>query len=246
MKKVVFALVLLLNLCFSIICFAGIRDYPSIAVLNFENKSSVPNNLTFDDVSIVTDFMIEELVNCGRFNVMERQQLKAITDEHYLNMTGLVDTTTAAEIGRLAGVQYLVYGSVTNLSTKESTAGYQNSVHGGLENNQHIVNANINVRVIDVETGRIVLASRGKGASTSTDTKAYLDRRKETTYLYEDEYGNLLYSDVETTGEEHTFVVGTTEVSKVQVHNALAKAVEDAVYDKKTGLIARLDGKSKL
>lgn len=46
MKKVVLALMLLLNLCFSITCFAGIRDYPSIAVLNFENKSSVPNNLT--------------------------------------------------------------------------------------------------------------------------------------------------------------------------------------------------------
>lgn len=245
MKKLILLISLLVSLLATVPCFAGLRDYPPIAVLNFDNKSYVPSNLTLKDVSIVTDFMIDELVNSERFNVMERQQLEALTNEHYLNMTGLVDPATAAAIGKLTGVKYLVYGSVTNLSVKEGTVDYSNDTYGSIANNQHIVDANISVRFIDVATGRIVLSGRGSGSSTSTDSKIYVDGRKETTYQYVDEDGNVVGYDVETTGMTHTFVIGNRTVSQVQVQNALAKAVEDAVYDKKYGLLARLDGKGK-
>ncbi|WP_293729561.1 CsgG/HfaB family protein [uncultured Phascolarctobacterium sp.] len=245
MKRLVLILSVLFSWVLAVPCFAGIRDYPPIAVLNFDNKSAVPSNLTLKDVSIVSDFMIDELVNCDRFNVMERQQLQALVGEHYLNMTGMVDPATAAEIGKLTGVQYLVYGSVTNLSVKEGTIGYGNDVYGSLSNNQHIVDANISVRIIEVATGRIVLSARGQGSSTSTDSKIYYDGRKETTYQYEDEDGNIVGYETESSGMTHTFTIGSTEVSQVQVQNALAKAVENAVYDKKFGLLARLDGKGK-
>ena len=42
----------------------------------------------------------------------------------------------------------------------------------------------------------------------------------------------------------HKITIGTQQVSQVQVHNAIAKAVNDVVYGK-NGLLAKMDGKAK-
>jgi len=55
-----------------------------------------------------------ELVNAGeRFEVVDRLHLKAILKEHKLSASGLIDPTTARELGKVAGVGVLVTGTVT-------------------------------------------------------------------------------------------------------------------------------------
>ena len=131
-------------------------NYPNIAVLNFGNKANVSNGLTLDDTGIVTDYVIEGLLDSDMFSIMERDQLQAVLSEHHLNLTGMVDPSTAVAIGKLTGVQYLVYGNVVGLSTKVTGVSYDNSVYGGIANKQYSVTANVTMRIIDVATGRRV------------------------------------------------------------------------------------------
>ncbi len=212
---------------FSSTCFAGLNDYPNIALLEFNNKAAVSYNISFEDASMVSDYMLEELLDSGRFNIMEREQLQGILDEHHLNLTGLIDPSTAVKIGQLTGVEYLVYGSITGLSSKETGVVYDNLGFGGIGNKQYVVTANVTTRIIELETGRIVLAARGMGSSTSTRTEIghWAGRR------YHPQNG-------------HFIRIGAHDISQIQVHNALAKAVDDVVNGK-NGLLAKMDGRGK-
>lgn len=221
-KSAAFAMCLLVSSS----CFSGLNDYPDIALLEFTNKASVSYDISFEDASMVSDYVLEELLDSGRFNVMEREQLQGILDEHHLNLTGLVAPDTAVQLGQLTGVQYLVYGSITGLSSKKQVFGYANDI-GGIDNNQYVVTANITGRIIDLETGRIVLAARGTGSSTSSGTE----------FGYRP--GRRFYPR-----QGHFIRVGATEISQIQVHNALAKAARDLVNGK-NGFIAKIDGKGK-
>ena len=227
---------------------AGLHDYPNVAVLPFANKAILSSELNFQDANLISEFMIEDLMDSGRFNVMEREQLMAITQEHSLNVSGLVDPATAVGLGKLAGVQYLVYGSVVGVTLKESGAGYENSALGGIGGNKHTVEANVTVRIIDIETGRVMLAARGKGVSSSTNIEFKLNVTKNTPYettqydpLTDEEY---IAEDESTSITSHKFTIGTEQVSQVQVHNAISKAVYDSVNGK-GGILAKMDGKAK-
>jgi hypothetical protein len=56
--------------------------------------------------------MITALFNMGRFKVVERAQLEKILQEQQLGMTGVIDASTAAEIGKGIGVDAILLGSV--------------------------------------------------------------------------------------------------------------------------------------
>ncbi|MBN2707773.1 MAG: hypothetical protein JXR46_01900 [Calditrichaceae bacterium] len=79
----------------------------SVAVLPFENKGA-----SGDLGEIVLDKMITALFNEGRFKVIERSQLERVLAEQKLGASGLIDASTAAELGRGLGVDAIVLGSV--------------------------------------------------------------------------------------------------------------------------------------
>ena len=252
MRKILMQVVLFVSMLISSTCFAGLGNYPNIAVLNFGNKANISNGLTLDDTSIVTDYVIEGLLDSDMFSIMERDQLQAILSEHHLNLTGMVDPATAVAIGKLTGVEYLVYGNVVGLSTKITGISYTNSVAGGIANKQYSVTANVTIRIIDVATGRLMAAAHGSGSSTSTGSEFSLDRRKvnilNSTTTTED--SNNIINSTENIEEEkgalHTIKIGTEEVSQIQVHNALHKAALDTIYNKNFGLLAKINGTAKI
>lgn len=237
MKRVVL-FIFILCLAISQSCFAGLNDYPDIAVLNFTSKIPKINNpysaygeISLEDASIASDRLMENLVDSGRFNLIEREQLEAILNEHAFNLSGLVDPATAVQIGKLTGVKYIVYGSVVNCSLKTSGILYDNSNYGGIENNKYTVIADVTARFIDVETGRVALIARGHGQSTSTSNEVQW-------HQYRNGYYGKYYNGTQ------TIKFGAKEVSQTQVYNAIAKATDDLVYGK-MGFLAKLDGKVK-
>lgn len=238
MARVICAIICLCCWILPTQCNAGLLDCPNIAVLGFHNKAAVSQELTFDDAGLVTEFVIDGLLDTDRFNIIEREQLREITDEHSYNATGLIDMNTVAQIGKLYGVQYLVTGSVVGLSLKDKEVSYNNTQSVGIGNTQHTVIANITARVIDVETGRIVMTARGKGESTSTKTEFSLNKTNENT---DSSYYND--SDDSSTSTQ-TITIGTVAVSQVQVHNALYKAAEDLVYGE-FGFLNKMAGKGQ-
>lgn len=240
-KNFLYQVSLFLTFMLPTTCFAGLMDYPDIAVLGFSKKAAVSQELTFEDAGVVTEYLIDALIDTDMFNVIEREQLRAITDEHSFNATGLIDMSTATKLGKLHGVKYLVYGSVVGLSLKDTGIDYGNDKYGKIDNTKHTVIADVTARFIDVETGRIVLTGRGEGASSSTQTEVGLRRRKNTSY--ENAYSEDEDANTES-GYEHIFKFGAVNVSQKQVHNALAKAADDLVFGK-FGFLEKLERKAK-
>jgi len=113
----------------------------SIAVLPFETKG-VGRDLGELDL---LDKIITAFVNQNRFKVMERAQLEKILEEQKLGMSGVIDASTAAQIGKGIGVDAVVLGSVTRA---ENTVG-------------------IDARLIDTETAAIIVAQDAYSTQTT-------------------------------------------------------------------------------
>jgi len=109
-----------------------IGDRMSIAVLPFDSKG-LGNELGSIDL---LDKLITGFVNLNRFKVIERALLEKILEEQKLGMSGIVDVSTAAEIGKGIGVDAVIVGSVTRASNAMS----------------------IDARLIDTETAAILTA----------------------------------------------------------------------------------------
>ena len=234
------------------ICKAGLNDNPTIAILPFVNKAAMSEGLQFSDASIISEFMIEKLLESDRFyNVIERENMSAIVNEHTFNMNIMVDPLSAVQIGKILGAQYLVAGSVTGLSTKLSGVDLKagNLANAGLQ--KYTVIANVSARFIEVETGRIVLAASGTGESATTNVEFELKRKlegeEEVGVVVDDNEGIEDVVDNPTSSvESYKIRIGSQEFSQVQVRNALYKAVYDLVYNKNYGVITKLDGKAKI
>jgi len=130
-----------------------------------------------------------------------------------LKTVGIIDPDTAKKIGNILGVRYIVYGSVANVSL--SDVGTQILGSGVTV---CTVKARIIARIMDVETGEILMVTRGEGKSKSSYTKVQI--------------GTSMI-------ESPAIVIGTVKVTMDSVHNAIQKAAYDVV-DK---MCEKVDGK---
>lgn len=82
-----------------------------IAVMELRGKGKVDK----DAASILTDSLRNFLQQTGRFEVVDRQNMKMIMKEMKLQLSAMVDEDSAVEMGRLLGAKGLVLGSVSKL-----------------------------------------------------------------------------------------------------------------------------------
>jgi len=81
--------------------------YERVAVMEF-------NNATKDqEISkVVTELFVADLMATEKYIVMERTALDKVLTEQGLGQSGVIETSTATKIGRLAGVDAVFLGSV--------------------------------------------------------------------------------------------------------------------------------------
>jgi len=113
----------------------------TIAVVDFTDLQG--------NVTELGRFLPEEfstaLVNAGKgFVVIDRIHLKSILKEHKLSASGIIDPTTARKLGKIAGVQALITGTVTPFGD----------------------NVRVTVKILDTETAKIIGASNTNIAKT--------------------------------------------------------------------------------
>ena len=104
------------------------------------------------------------LVNSGRFVVVERAELKEILSEQELKASGLVNKETGPKLGKLAGVQLLVYGAVTEFGTQDKGGGVNLGLSGlgnlpfSLGGAQESTSGKVamDIRVVDTTTGEVL------------------------------------------------------------------------------------------
>lgn len=112
-----------------------------VSLMPFLKKGSVD-----DYADGVYDQLLDELINLGRFQFVEREQLDAILNEQRLSQTKLVETRTAAKIGKLLAAEGMMIGSV-----KETEASLE-----------------VFVRFVDVETSAILASEDVYGEDLSS------------------------------------------------------------------------------
>lgn len=210
-RRIALLCALVLGMGMSSVCQAGLHDHPTIAVMPFKNKAPDVYWENFGDYSgQATESLISKLsARYDVFNLVDREYLQDLIEEQSLGMTGL--SVDGPEVGRLLGVEYKIYGSVTGLTTKENHVSFGTyEGDSNFDNTQHRVFAHVTLRLIELSTGRIMLVAQGDGASTSTNTAV----------------GTLIS-------------LGTKFVSPEQAYNAIEKAITDAVYGKQ-GLLTQL------
>jgi len=130
---------------------------PRIAVQPFEFRSSEGGPGVGAGMA---DMLTDALFNTGKFTVVERDRLSDLTAEQDLGATGRFNKDTVAPVGQLEGAELLIRGSITSFerncsggsiivaSTKEACIG-------------------INLRIVDVRTGRVVNATTVEATSVN-------------------------------------------------------------------------------
>ena len=119
---------------------------------------------------VAADILTTLATNTGRFRMIERAQLRQLTDEQGLE--GVVRYDEVAEMGQVRGVDYLILGKVTNLRVQASKdkGGFGLGTvrfpggggFGGFDidssKSQIDVECGVDLRLVDTETGEIVAA----------------------------------------------------------------------------------------
>lgn len=105
------------------------------------------------------------LAESGRFVVIERANLAQILGEQELKAGGLANPETGPKLGRLTGVQLLIYGSVTEFGHDEKGGGFSFGFSGsriplGLSQQSTKGTVGMDIRVVDTTTGVVLETHR--------------------------------------------------------------------------------------
>jgi curli biogenesis system outer membrane secretion channel CsgG len=155
---------------------------PRVAVLDFDyatvqTTSSAIFGTNVDIGKGITDLLITGLVNNGTYSVFERQTLDKLMAEQNFSNSNRADPSTAAKLGKLAGVDYIIIGAITqfgNETKKQNLGGVGGNWHGvgvgGFGHSNSKAEVGISARIVNVNTGEIVAVAEGSGESARSST----------------------------------------------------------------------------
>ncbi|MGH9387934.1 MAG: CsgG/HfaB family protein [Vicinamibacterales bacterium] len=123
----------------------------------------------------LADLIVDAMLEDGSFRVFERKKLANVLGEQDLANSNRADpdAKTVAKLGKVAGVKYLVTGSVTKFGTEDSKKGVGGGGFGGgrfglggVGMSKGKATVAITVRIIDTSTSEIMLSAKGEGVSS--------------------------------------------------------------------------------
>ncbi len=173
---------------------------PRLAIIDFQYKAGSATG-SWAVGEGMADMLATSLFKSGKFDVMERSKLESVLEEQKLQMSGITTPESAVKAGKILGLQYIVIGSVNQFGQKaEKTEAF------GVAVNNVSARVATDVRIVNVETGRIEGAENGVGEETSTGVSI--------------ENADLLPTDV---------AWGSTGFDETTIGKATKKCVDDLV-----------------
>lgn len=155
--------------------------FPAMGAVNLYRIAVLP----FDDGSIkknwgekyelgqgVADELVTALLGTERFRIIEREIVDKVLEEQNLGRDGVIDPQTAAKIGKILGVQYLVIGRITDFSTKEDDDILANPNHNnpmGMRITKSTSRVSIDARMVDATTAEILTSVTGTGKKATVN-----------------------------------------------------------------------------
>jgi len=119
--------------------------------------------------------LITAMKRSGRFLLVERERLDRVLKEQALGQTGALNPNTRDRVGQVLGAQFIVLGTVTEFDFKEQkkgagTEGALKSSAGNHPGETHCrkmdTRAVIDVRAVEVKSGRILWSEKAEGGDT--------------------------------------------------------------------------------
>jgi curli biogenesis system outer membrane secretion channel CsgG len=127
----------------------------------------------------ISDLLVEKLVQDGKYSVIERNALDKIIKEQNFSNSDRADSSTAAKIGRILGVDAIIMGSITRFGRDDKNTTIGGGGFGGItgrfglggvqKRNAKAV-CSVTARLVDTTTGEILAAVTGDGESTRSGT----------------------------------------------------------------------------
>ena len=96
-----------------------------------------------DAGKIIASLLANELGRLNNISIVERNQMNDLLDEQKLQMSGVIDSSTASEIGKILGADAVVIGSVSDYANWTAVLVPGSTV-------------SFSMRMIDVETGKVI------------------------------------------------------------------------------------------
>lgn len=160
---------------FTIMAFPvfGAAKLYKIAVLPFDDGSIQDrwwDEGNWDVGKGISDEFVTELLKTNKFRLIEREQIDKVIEEQDFGESGRVDAGSAAKIGKILGVQFLVMGRVTEFSLKSSGIGGLSLKEGiglGVKSTNAIVA--IDARLVETSSAEIIASVTGKGDKRNTN-----------------------------------------------------------------------------
>jgi hypothetical protein len=91
------------------------QEKPVVGVMDFAEKAGVAGI-----GGGMATMLLNALLGTGCFDVVETERMKEVLAEQELGLSGLMEESTAPAIGKMAGAQFLVMGTITEFKEGES------------------------------------------------------------------------------------------------------------------------------
>jgi len=123
----------------------------------------------------IADLIVDSMLEDGSFRVFERKKLASVLGEQDLANSNRADPDAkmVAKLGKVAGVKFLVTGSITKFGTEDNSKGAGGGGFGGgkfglggVGMKKGKATVAITVRIIDTSTSEIMLSAKGEGVSS--------------------------------------------------------------------------------
>lgn len=147
----------------------NLKGYEKIAIGDIINADGTKGSHARD----IEDEFTTALLNSNIFEVLDRQHLDSVMSEHELSLTGIIDETTSAELGKIIGAGVLVFGRVQGDKYDEETSKADPTTYkDGSVHQTHYrkgtYNLSVNIKLIDIVTSRILASKTLSEAYVST------------------------------------------------------------------------------
>lgn len=125
----------------------------------------------------VSDLLVRYLVKDGTYSVIERKALDKVLHEQNFSNSDRANPTSAAQIGKLLGVDAIIVGSITqfgnetkNTNVGGTGAGIGGFGIGGFGHKKSKAIVGIDARIVNIDTAEIMGVADGMGESSREST----------------------------------------------------------------------------
>jgi curli biogenesis system outer membrane secretion channel CsgG len=134
-----------------------------VGVVNFQNKT--PSRV-LGIGEAAADILGTILQKTDRFIVIPQQDMESILSQQRMGATGVINPDTAAEMGKVLGLNAIVTGAVTAYSETEEGADYLVA-----KSKKQIARVTVDYRIVDTTTGVQLMADSGAGIYSKSVSK---------------------------------------------------------------------------